>query len=90
MNTPNGAMNGDGAADIQRLREIVAHLESERHKDQQRLKEITAERDEYLQALYRWSRSQVTEEQLKRWTNEMPEGDSFERVMQVLGINQKS
>lgn len=73
--------------DCEQLQAMIAHLEKAREQDRQRIELLEAERDSYLAALYRWSRSQITDEQLERWANETPEGDSFERVRVVLGIN---
>lgn len=89
MNTSNGAMNGDGAADFQRLREIIAHLESERKKDRQEIAELTADRDQYYRTIMSWYGTRFSKDEMEQWAaevvNETPQ--SLDEVFAELGIS---
>ena len=74
--------------ECQRLRDLVEDHERSQAQNRQtietlehELAQIKSERDSYVRALYAWSRSQVPEEELKRWATEQDTGESFDQVL---------
>ena len=88
MNDQNGAPLPDPAAECQRLREIIADMEAQQRQDQQQLKELSGERDQYLRTILDWYGKQFSEEQLQQWATEMEDckPQTLREVFQELGI----
>ena len=91
----NGAVDQSLAAECQRLRETISHLQRERQQDQKRIEELTSERDDYLRGLYAWSRSLVSKEELEQWAQDiaagkMDHGYSFEEIMASLPLDKEN
>ena len=67
-----------------RLKKTVEELRRAQANDRETIRALTEERDQYLHALYAWSRSQVSEGQLAEWARDTQTGESFDEVLAEL------
>ncbi len=65
----NGSSTKELGKELVRLRKLVAKQRQQQEKDRETIVRLQNERDEYLKALYAWSRSQVSPERLREWQN---------------------
>lgn len=87
--------NGTTLAELQdecrRLRVVVERLQAELAENRRALATVQAERDAYLKSLYAWSRSQVSQEQLRQWATEQDvDGVTLDQLMAELDASSSS
>jgi hypothetical protein len=67
-----------------RLKRTVEELQCAQAQDRETIRTLRDERDRYLQALYAWSRAQVSQEELHRWAVQEETGETLAEVLAEL------